>query len=67
MKMTLTSNSRSPTRLTTKLGLTTALTVFWIVAVAASPALAQRAPTWSEQSHHGVCGDNYGRYCADSN
>jgi hypothetical protein len=61
--MSRVSHLTSLAKLTAKL----VLASIWIAAAVASPALAQRAPSWTPGSHQVTCGSEYARYCADSN
>jgi hypothetical protein len=63
----MTSDVKLSAKPDTKLGLATAMAALWIVAIVASPAVAQNAPSWTQHFHQERCGTDYGRSCADSN
>jgi hypothetical protein len=65
--MSRVSHLTSLAKLTAKLVLASSLASIWIAVAVASPALAQRAPSWTQGSHQVTCGSEYARYCADSN
>jgi len=59
------TNRKPSVKRAARLGLLSALAALSFAVSVASPA--QSAPTWMDHAHHVMCGDDYGRYCADSN